>query len=409
MTKFNNFHVITSVEVKSVHASNDLIAEIIANTEGRMSVQVEENNFIVVPKDDRKRYTVIVIIDSLKSFMKFSMKLTYDRFKLRRQFLFVLLNMSSSTLVEVFEILWQKFVVNANAIVIDKGEVRMLSFIPFQHDKCSDFTPVVINEFSNRRWVNKNFYPKKFSNLFNCSLRFGATVIFPAVITRNKDVKNLHGLEVNLLRIFAEAKNFSIDFELVTDRGAVFENQTATGLMKMLMDGKVNGIIGLYSFQLTASMLLGETSSYMSVPIVLVVPTGKAFSAFFKLVQPFDIAAWISISIMFVGSFVVKVLYKNYFFTNTDEFIGNPYMNIIMAITGQSQKKLPKENFSRWILTMCLIFWFITRTMYAGQLFKFLQTSQNERGFETIGEMVQSNFTFYISENIFQRMIFSDR
>lgn len=344
--------------------------------------------------------------------MKFSMKLTYDRFKLRRQFLFVLLKMSSSTLVEIFEVLWQKFVVNANVIVIEKGEVRMLSFIPFQHDKCSDFTPVVINEFSNRKWVNKNFYPKKFSNLFNCSLRFGATEIFPAVITSNKDVKNLHGLEVNLLKIFAEAKNFSIDFELVSDRGAVFENKTATGLMKMLMDGKVNGIIGLYSFQSTASMLLGETSSYMSVPIVLVVPTGKTFSSFYKLVQPFDIAAWISISIMFVGSFVVKKLYKNYFISNPEELTGNIYMNIIIAITGQSQKKLPKENFARWILTMCLIFWFITRTMYAGQLFKFLQMSQNEKGFETIGELIHGNFTFYISENIFQRiekLTFSDR
>lgn len=54
MTKFNNFHIVTSVEVESVHASNDLIAEIIANIEGRMSVQVEEYSFVVVPKDERK-------------------------------------------------------------------------------------------------------------------------------------------------------------------------------------------------------------------------------------------------------------------------------------------------------------------------------------------------------------------
>jgi hypothetical protein len=42
----------------------------------------------------------------------------------------------------------------------------------------------------------------------------------------------------------------------------IFDNGTSTGLMKKVVDGDVDGILGFYSFQHIATILLGKTKTY---------------------------------------------------------------------------------------------------------------------------------------------------
>jgi hypothetical protein len=174
--------------------------------------------------------------------------------------------------------------------------------------------------------------------------------------------------------------------------------------MKSLMDGKVDGILGFYSFSYIGSMLLGETKSYFSDPIVLVISPGEPLSAFQKLFLPFDVLAWILIVIVIVGAILLVLFVTNStincFKTLIESHTGDPYMNMLIAITGQSQRRLPKANFARWMLMMFLVYFFIIRTMYATQLFNIMQKPQFEKDNEYISELIENKFTFYVNDNM---------
>lgn len=405
--KYNNFHIVTSVENGSLRYARDLVNELIVQVRSEMSVQFEEYHFVKVPLDERKRYPVVVIIDTFESFLRFNTVLSYERFKLRRPFLFVFIKASIlPKLNEIFKELWRKFVVNANGIVATGDIAQMFTFTPFTHAKCSDSSPLVINKFSNGKWDKSKFYPKKFSNLFGCPLRLGAALNFPAVMQHNGGV--IYGLEVNLLNMFADKKNFSIDLELTADRGRIYANGSATGLMRTLLDGRLDGILGFYSFQSIGSVLLGETKSYFSDSIVLVISSGAPLSPLQNLFNPFDGTAWALLLFMVIGANLVasisKALSKKFYEVLIETRTGQPHMNIMIAITGQSQRAPPETDFARLYLMAILMLFFIIRIMYAARLFESMKDPPNEKELVSIGELVKHEYSFFVHDNMDQTM-----
>lgn len=405
--KYNNFHIVTSVENGSLQYARDLVTELILRARSKMSVQNEEYTFVNVPLDERKRYPVVVIIDTYESFIQFNTVLTYERFKLRRPFLFVFIKASIlKKLNEIFKVLWRKFVVNANGIVATGDIAQMFTFTPFRQAKCSDSSALVINKFSNGKWDNRKFYPKKFSNLFGCPLKFGAALNFPAVMQHNDGV--IYGLEVNLLNMFADKKNFSVDLELTADRGRIYANGSATGLMKTLLDGRLDGILGFYSFQYIGTVLLGETKSYFSDSIVLVISSGAPLSALQKLLYPFDGTAWALLLVVVIGANLVasisKALSRKFYELLLETRTGQPHMNIMIAITGQSQRIPPKTDFARLYLMTFLMLFFIVRTMYAARLFESMKNPPYEKELVTISELVKQEYSFIVHDNMDQTM-----
>lgn len=398
--KYNNFHIVSSVESGSLQYARDLVTELIVKARSEMSVQIEEYAFVNVSVDERKRYPVVVIVDTFESFLRFNNVLTYERFKLRRPFLFVFIKASIlKKLNEIFKVLWRKFVVNANVIAATGDIVQMFSFTPFTQAKCSDSSALLMNKFSNGKWDSRKFYPKKFSNLFGCPLTFGAALNFPAVMQHNGGV--IYGLEVNLLNMFADKKNFSVDLELTADRGRIYANGSATGLMKTLLDGRVDGILGFYSFEYVGTVLLGETKSYFSDSIVLVISSGAPLSALQKLLYPFDGTAWaLLLVVVIIVASISKALPRRF----NEPHTGQPHMNIMIAITGQSQRILPKTDFARLYLMTFLMLFFIVRTMYAARLFESMKNPPHEKELVTISELVQQQYSFIVHDNMDQNM-----
>lgn len=56
---------------------------------------------------------------------------------------------------------------------------------------------------------------------------------------------------------------------------------------------------------------------------------------------------------------------------------------------------LPGRNFSRFLLTLYILFCLIIRTAYQGKQFEFLQKDMRPANVETIDEMIARNFTFF--------------
>lgn len=54
---------------------------------------------------------------------------------------------------------------------------------------------------------------------------------------------------------------------------------------------------------------------------------------------------------------------------------------------------LPGRNFSRYLLTIYILFCLVVRTAYQGKQFEFLQKDMRPSDVETIEEMIQRNFS----------------
>jgi hypothetical protein len=134
--KSNNFHFVTAVEEKNSRKTQSLVNAIIVKVQGKMTVQITEYTAMKIPLDERRRYSVIMIIDSFESFMKFNEKLIFNHFKLRRNFVFLFLGEFSRKISEVNEILWEKLIVHSNSVTVEKEEIIMFTFVPFEKNKC---------------------------------------------------------------------------------------------------------------------------------------------------------------------------------------------------------------------------------------------------------------------------------
>ncbi|KAG5681330.1 hypothetical protein PVAND_010777 [Polypedilum vanderplanki] len=69
---------------------------------------------------------------------------------------------------------------------------------------------------------------------------------------------------------------------------------------------------------------------------------------------------------------------------------------MIIAIFGSQQPILPKRNFARFILMMFLIFCLVQRNVYQGALYIFLQSDGRHKPMQTINEMIENDFVFYM-------------
>lgn len=118
---------------------------------------------------DRKRFSVILFVDSIESFNKFFAQVSTDKFKLRRFFTVVLMKPFELFELEmIHDSFWSILVKNVNIIMPSETcEVNLYTFVIFNEGKCGDTKPVKINTFDKdlNVWLKKKFHPKKTQNL----------------------------------------------------------------------------------------------------------------------------------------------------------------------------------------------------------------------------------------------------
>jgi len=75
-------------------------------------------------------------------------------------------------------------------------------------------------------------------------------------------------------------------------------------------------------------------------------------------------------------------------------------LNMLIGAVGGSQPVLPKRNFARFILMMFLLYALVIRTLYQGSYFKLLKSNRPKRKVQSIDEMVEKDFKFYVSNEV---------
>lgn len=363
-----------------------------------------------VPPKYLKRKVLVLVIEDFSGFSKILRKLK-DSFKFNGLMLITLTNGEIQEIQDIFILLWKRQIFNVN-VVFEKsdGIIAVKTFMPFNVNNCNDTKPIIINEFKNGNFLNglNEFFPDKMTNLFGCSVRVSVcNHLKPYIVvtkSENGEYQVDGGRDFKLINLLSKHLNFSIDYAYIGQIGYFFENGSASGILKGLLNNESD--LTLCSWLLKANRLkfFDATTAYDSEPITFIIPPGKAFTNFEKLIYPFDKLLWILIITSFIiGVFAIFIIKRHS--TDTQNFvfgtgIKSPYLNMFIGFIGGTQVVLPKRNFARFLLMIFLMHSLVMRTLYQGSFYKLMQSSKHHKEIDSIEELVEKDFKFYVYQGL---------
>lgn len=358
---------------------------------------------------DKRRSPVILTIDSIATFDSVKSRIECD---IPKYYLILLTKGFFNKLDEILVVFWKNSISNVNFLMANQSNVQMYTFYPFAREKCgTDLSLELVNNFDmlTNSWAGNEFYPNKLNNLHSCMVKIGITINDPMVMFDERHAAKYEGIEIHLIKNLAEEFNFTPKFSKPFESiGTIRDNGSSSGLLGSLYTRQNDIAIGSLSLQFDRLKFLSASSSFATIPIVIVIPPTSSISPFEKLYLPFDLATWSLILIMFLIGYLVIILAR--FFSSTlyslivGKNVNYPFTNMFIAFFGNAQNVLPSANFSRFLLAKFLIFCLVIRGLYQGKLFDIMQKDIHEKESVTIDDLVQRNFIFYTYESLSRRV-----
>lgn len=351
----------------------------------------------------------IFLLDTFQSFLILVDVIQPNKFNFDGFYLFVLINGYIEEIDKIFHAMWKKGIVNVSVIFDKSGVIQLVTFRPFKRTACGDTTSIYWDKFENGTFAKgpRYAFPDKLTNLYECPIRVVTFERCPAVcrVTKGKET-SIVGFDMDIINLLGQTLNFTVDRNFLQGEeqwGIVYPNGTATGAIKKIQANESDIAIGNYLLRANRVATMDNSIVYFSFPVVFAIPPGTRLSPFEKLLRPFEIYVWICLLFtLSVGVLVILVL--NYKLKGLRAFvygtgIKTPIMNMLVAICGETQTKLPKRNFSRFLLMMFLLFCLVKRNVYQGALYIFLQSDGRHKEVQSIDEMIEQGFEFYMFES----------
>lgn len=411
MGKFTNIRILSSIQEEMRVKSYELVSDLIVKMGTDFKVTIEEPK-IIKNSPSKRGSPMVILIHSWKSFEQIREKLEFDNLRFRKFYLLVLVNGIFPEIERVVQSFWKFWINNINVLYENRnGSIGMFTFFPFANQSCGNETSLkLINTFNvaTRTWSTKAFVPEKFRNLNLCSLKLavqGASA--PSVIIQSD---KFFGFEVDIFNEIADEFNSTTSFEDFKTVGSIYENgTTTTGMLPQVYKRTHVAAFGTLSLQLERTQFLTETKSFLSLPIVLVIPPAKIISPFQKLVRPFTILVWSLLLLTFLIGFIIIITLKCSSRRSYDFIVGPgvnyPFTNMMIAFFGGTQSKIPSNNFARYLLMNFLLFCLVIRVLYQGKLFLMLRMELHEKEAATIDDMMEREMIFYTYESLSKRTV----
>lgn len=152
------------------------------------------------------------------------------------------------------------------------------------------------------------------------------------------------------------------------------------------------------------------SNGFYDVKVLIYTTPGEIYTAYEKLLLPFDTETWILLAITFLITFLIIILLNRLSKKAQDLIYGKqidtPFWNVTSIFFGISQTKLPAENFSRYILTFFIVFCLIFRTCFQSKFFEFMTSNPARKPPRTVQDLIDMNYTLLLSEGeMMKRMV----
>jgi hypothetical protein len=282
----------------------------------------------------------------------------------------------------------------------------LYTYFPFKEGFCGNTDPVVISRFAKNNFYHQDFFPPKTRDYQGCPVRVAAKLT-PPIFTLSKDSNGkfiFGGLEGKILKYVADYLNFTLVPKLLKihdEWGLVSSNGSKTEILKWLLNDETDITYGIQlNYQAYEKYEIKPSRVFDVFNLVWVIPPGRHYTSFEKLLQPFDLYVWICYLLIFHAAIIAIFILKGRpkivrnFILGRD--VRTPILNLIAISFGVTAFKVPGRNFARTLLMIYILYMLVMRTAYQGALFKSLQMDLHKPVPKSILEMIDKDFEFYI-------------
>jgi ABC-type amino acid transport substrate-binding protein len=386
-----------------------LKTEILKKLSNVRAVRVIERKYGML-LEEPKRFSIF-FIENLEEFKKFEPHVDGRWFKNSGFHLIILEHGNVDDLHAIFDTMWKRHIYSIYGIIKDKIEDDGLAFFtiePFEDpQKCGDSTPKLISKFVNGSFTKKLCKLEKFRNMNLCPVRlttFNENVAAIEEIQADGSVVH-RGHEIEMIKAVQKGLNFTLHVKFREGQeqfGTVYKNGTATDTLGEVQQGQTDIAMGDFFLKADRLELFDISESYLSYPIVFIIPKGEKLTTTEKMLQPFSATVWILLLLtLIIGLLVILVI--NHKFRQVRSFVfgekvNGPVMNMLIAVLGSQQTVLPKRNFARFILMLFIILCLVLRSIYQGSLYQFLQSDGRHKEVQSIQELVEKKYSVLVHE-----------
>lgn len=281
-------------------------------------------------------------------------------------------------------------------IIDEEFGISLVTFVWYTAEKCSEPQLIEINRFDKKtkRWINRNFFIKKFVNFHGCQLMFGIPKQGSASSyqIQDKDTVDYWGYQLKFIEGMSNSLNFKYCFNpyFHETKEFYFKNSSVDLIITQFMTNSFRDKF-FYS------------QPYRFLNHYVAVPPGESYTRYEKLFVPFDSDTWTVIVAAFFTAYAT-IIVLNYLNEKIKHYVSGskfrPSVNIVAIIIGTSQITLPKRNFARFLVILFIVYCLIISTVWKTQIFSFLQHDFVKPGVRSIEEMIAKNFTLYLMQNV---------
>lgn len=398
--------IVTNLGCESSEFHDKFLKILMTDPRLKVRQQMIQNVKPLITKTPRK--FSIVAIQTRADFGKFMDRLKPELFEYSGHFILVLIKGEFINLSRIFDDLWKLQIHDVIAVYenSDRTRIEIATYFPFRlSNGCSNTSPVTVNEYVNGTFLRglQNIFVNKMKNLKQCQVKIATSLSQPPHIfskqSNDGEIK-FYGRDYDLIRTMASSLNFKVNFTIFSDDGCV-------GALQGLNRTNNADIVIVDCWLKQKRLQFFEASTtYFLEKIVVIFPLTPELSSFEKLFRPLSATAWcILSSCIIIGTAVIFIVKKlpreiqNFVFGRN---IKHQYLNIFTGLLAVPFLKLPKRNFSRYILMNFLLFTFVMRSAYQAKLFQIMQAHIHHPEPKTIQEMTELGYKLHISESFLE-------
>jgi hypothetical protein len=388
------------VPVYIIGSDADAIDSVVLKNLRLENFPVKITNQKAFTKRDKKQVnnSAILTFDTVKSLKTFNNEV-YLANQFPKNFTFYVY-CQQATFTEIVKLRDTTIVPFQYFVVEEKYHVKLLTFVWYQHINsrvnCNKTALVEINSFTKKtqKWKKKTFLIEKFRNFQNCQLTFGVAEQVPANSFGifNDTSAWYFGYQITMIDGLRSHLNYTADYNPYQEESFFFRNRRVEFVIQPSRIGDMEqSVFGLF-----------VTRPFRFENNYFLIPPGADYSTYDKLILPFDSTTWYMIILVFVVSFSTIFVLKfttpklRNFIIGAD--VPSPTLNVVAAFFGISLLTLPAKSYPRYFSMVLILFSLIIRTCWQGKMFEFMNQNMTKPEVQSIQEMIEKNFTFFIRD-----------
>ncbi|XP_037932339.1 uncharacterized protein LOC119667123 [Teleopsis dalmanni] len=334
------------------------------------------------------------IIDSLEAFLNF-----HERYKLLHSLFLQIRDIKILNTIVMYEDF--------------DGSIEFYTFVLFGDGCWEGIELSFVNRFRNGKILNNWLYPKRLTDMLNCTLRLCVHDL-PPLVQLVDDVNNpkplsdpirLRGIEGDMIKIVAKSMNFSLRLLFPNERSLIGFNHNSTGCFGLLENDETEIAIGSFSASHVSHYIFSSSCTYYQSTFIFVVRSDLTYNALIQLVRPFHNEIWRCKFTIFTIAILCIIVVKLWGCAKLREFIfgaenSGPVVNLLTIYLGNPITKLPRRNFARFLLMLWMLLTLLLRNSYQGKLFDVMRVAHRVHLPRTIGELIHEKFYLLASAHL---------